>query len=247
MVGEAMEKLLSRGKSYALSLLYPRAANCLCCKDPRRAAITDCLCPPCREELKRNAVPSEACDHCLSPLSKGKKCMMCQSPCMKYIERVYAPYCYRGPVRQLIHAFKFEACDEALPLLADAMEKSLSRRDFDCIVPVPLHKKRLRQRGVNQSLLLANALSERTGIPVREALERLHYHGPQSLAGTERKKNVEGAFSAHDCEGMNILLLDDVRTSGNTAHACAKALKEAGAKSISLCVSAVVFRKGKRR
>ena len=235
-------------KRWIIALLYPRAANCLCCKDPRRAAFEDCLCDDCREGLKERKVPPEACNRCLSPVKKGKPCAFCKSQMMQPIKKVYAPYRYGDEVRQLIHAFKFDACDEALPLLADAMTDALTERDFDCIVPVPLHEKRLKQRGFNQSLLLAQAIGDRIQVPVMELLERTEFHKPQSRTAMEkRQKNVEKVFSAcEDAKDKRILLLDDVRTSGSTAWACANALKKAGAESVSLCVAAVVYR-GKNR
>ncbi|MBE5782057.1 MAG: ComF family protein [Clostridiales bacterium] len=238
------EKMMARLGVWVGNLLFPRGANCLCCHDPRLAALEDCLCDRCREELKNLRVPPEACDRCLSPVKKGKKCSRCASALMKEIDRVFAPYQYKNAVRTLIHAFKFNACNEALPILADAMEMALAERDFDCLVPVPLHPKRLRQRGVNQALLMAEALARRTGIPVCELLRRVHYHRPQSLLSEkERMKNVEDAFLAEEtAKGLKILLIDDVRTTGSTAHACAKALKKAGAYSVSLCTAAVVYK-----
>ena len=129
------------------------------------------------------------------------------------------------------------------------MADALVRRDFDCIVPVPLHPRRLRQRGVNQALLLARAITEHTGIPTREALVRVRYRRPQSRTPlAERRRQVAGAFSClQGAQGMRVLLVDDVRTSGSTANTCAKALLEGGAQSVSLCVAAVVYRKKGRR
>lgn len=232
-------------KEGLLSLLFPRGANCLCCGDPRRADEKDCLCPGCRKALDEMRIPPQACNRCLSPVKAGKKCTFCSSRVMKHIEKVYAPWRYAGAVRGLIHAFKFNACDEALPLLADYMADGIPDREFDCIVPVPLHPRRLRYRGVNQALLLARALSLRLNIPVRELLRRDSYFKPQSRLSLEQRRfNVAGAFSCRENpEGLRILLLDDVRTSGNTAHFCARVLTEKGAESVSLCAAAVVYRR----
>ncbi len=225
--------------------LFPRAARCLCCGDPRRASEEDCLCGACREKLKEWRVPASACERCLSPVTPGRPCAFCASPMMRPIEAVFAPYRFGGETRALIHALKFDACGEAVPLLARAITDALPKRDFDCIVPVPLHPARLRQRGFNQTLLLGEALSARTGIPVRELLRRDRYHAPQSrLSAKRRTENVRGAFSCiGDASGKRILLLDDVRTTGSTACACAQALKNAGEASVCLCVTAVVYRK----
>lgn len=236
---------IRKAKEGMLGLLYPRAANCLCCGDPRRASEEDCLCEKCRENLRRLAVPASACDRCLSPVQKGQPCKLCRSSLMAPIHRVYAPYRYGGEARALIHAFKFNACQEALPLLSQAMADALSDRAFDCLTPVPLHPRRLRRRGYNQAALLCREISEYTGIPVREVLRRDRYLRPQSRTPLrQRQKNVAGAFSCtEEVGGLRVLLIDDVRTTGSTACACAKALREAGAKQVSLLTAAVVYRK----
>ena len=164
---------------------------------------------------------------------------------MRPIDRVYAPYRYAGEVAQLIHALKFDACGEAAPLLGQAMADSLKDTAFDCLTPVPLHPRRLRERGSNQSKLLCEELSRRTGIPVMELLRRDRYQKPQSLTPMHRRSaHVARAFSAlPEAAGKRVLLVDDVRTSGSTAHACAKALRDQGAAGVSLCVCAVVYRR----
>lgn len=246
MSGSEFSAWLRRAGNRIAGWLYPRAANCLICGDPRNASLQDCLCDACRERLKTWRVPPQACDRCLSPVSKGKPCAFCASPMMKPIEAVFSPYRFGGEVRQLIHALKFNACGEAAPLLGRAMAESLSRREFDCIVPVPLHEKRLRQRGFNQAALLCQELSKETGIPVQELLRRDRYRRPQSKTPLKRRsENVSRAFScAENAEGLRVLLVDDVRTSGSTAHACAKTLLKAGAESVCLCTAAVVYRRG---
>ena len=236
---------LRRVKAFCLDLLFPRAACCLCCGHPRLASEKDCLCDACREKLKSFRIPAQACERCLSPVEKGRPCTFCHSPAMKPVERVYSRYIYGGEVRQLIHQLKFNACEDALPLLAVPMADSLKRRDFDCLVPVPLHPRRLRQRGFNQTLLLCQAVSAESGLPVAELLRRVRYHRPQSLTSRrDRSKNVLGAFvSSGQIEGLRILLVDDVRTTGSTARACAEALLSAGAASVSLLTAAVVYRR----
>jgi ComF family protein len=110
---------------------------------------------------------------------------------------------------------------------------------LDVAIPVPLHKKRLRQRGFNQSLLLAHGVSERFMIPLNyDNLIRSRYTRPQvELSGIERAENVRGAFNllrpAEICE-KKILLIDDVFTTGATMNECAKVLKDAGASTVTV-------------
>lgn len=244
-----MKTALKKWKACLDEWLFPRGACCLCCGDPRMADERDCLCDICRERLKALRVPAQACNRCLSPLVRGKPCAFCASKMMSPIQAVFAPYRYGGEARRLIHALKFDACGEAAPLLTEAMADALPRRDFDVLVPVPLHPRRLRERGFNQTLLLCEELSKRVGIPTEEALARVRWQTPQSLTPlSRREKNVMGAFSCPEgAAGKRVLLVDDVRTTGSTAFACAKTLKEAGAESVCLCVAAVVYRKQGRQ
>lgn len=225
------------------SVFFPHAANCLCCDEARWVNEYDCLCDACRKKIQKLSIPAASCNRCLMPLRPGKPCRFCASSVMRCIDAVYAPFRYGGEIRTLIHAFKFQACDEAIPTLADGMAKSLAERKFDWIVPVPIHKKRLMVRGVNQTRLLADALSVRTGIPVSEPLIRTKYVRPQSrTAWAERRKNVNNVFFCRDeVSGQRILLIDDVRTTGSTAAACARELKKSGASKVSLCVCAIVY------
>ena len=235
---------------WVLKLLFPPAANCLCCGHPRLASTVDSLCPTCREELEHLYVPPEACDRCLSYIPSGNACPLCNSPFMQDIERVYAPFRYQDAVRSLIHTFKFDICDDAASILAAHMENALVDHDFDCMTPVPMSPKRLAMQGRNHAETLARQLSLETGIPLRLLMQRSSFHRKQStLRGEKRQSNVAHAFSmAQDeagkplrADGLRILLIDDVRTTGSTAAACAKVLKENGAASVSLCVAAVVY------
>ena len=107
----------------------------------------------------------------------------------------------------------------------------------DVLVPVPLHPKRLRERGYNQSALLASELSKLNGLPVMEdCLERRLQAPPQARTATvdERRSNVADAFACrnNDLRGKLVILIDDVSTSGATLDACAMALKSGGAASV---------------
>lgn len=105
------------------------------------------------------------------------------------------------------------------------------------LVPVPLHNKRMRERGYNQSALLARELGKLAGLPVADScLVRTRLTPPQAKTAnvTERRHNVDKAFACRTGEMLDkqVILIDDVSTSGSTLGACAAALKEAGAKSV---------------
>ena len=234
-----------------LNLLWPRGANCLVCGDPRRADPETGVCPACMEELERERVPSTACHRCLSNTYHSRGCPFCAGGGMKGLDQAFAPLRYRPASRKLTMSVKFHATNEAVPLLSRWMSESLWDRSFDCIVPVPLHPDRLRERGANQAALLAQGVSERTGIPVREdILERVRYTQPQtSLDRKKRAGNVRRAFKCKagtDLNGKRVLIVDDVRTSGATARACAQALRDAGCTGVCL-LTACCTSSGNRR
>jgi ComF family protein len=115
---------------------------------------------------------------------------------------------------------------------------------FDFILPIPLHPIRLRERGFNQSQLIAEILNEAHNIPIlANTLSRIRPTNPQSLLGQkERWTNMEGAFRMKNNFSINnnsILLIDDLLTTGATASAAAQALKESGAKRVDLFVIAL--------
>jgi ComF family protein len=120
-------------------------------------------------------------------------------------------------------------------------------RQFDAVVPVPLHWRRRWTRGFNQSELLAQAIARRCGAPVVNALTRRRATSAQAgLTHAARRQNVAHAFQARPSrriEGKRVLLIDDVMTTGATAAACARALRRAGAQSVTLLALARVDRR----
>jgi len=151
---------------------------------------------------------------------------------------------YRGSLERLLHAFKFERHDFLDDPLSELLEFVIRNRgdlDFDSIVPVPMHRSKLRQRGYNQAELLARALARRLRIHCDAAsLRKRIDRRPQStLPRSERARNVRGAFVASPrSRDRSILLVDDVCTTAETLRACAKALIAAGAARVCAVVVA---------
>ncbi len=151
---------------------------------------------------------------------------------------------YEGMTRQAIRAFKYQDKQELAGDLARALEGGIAsllqssneQRDV-VLIAVPLHQTKLDERGFNQSELITNELSRRTGIKCdTKSLVRCKATSPQyGLTKTERAINVSHAFSAnHRVKGKHTILVDDVLTSGATALACAEALLAAGAERVSV-------------
>jgi ComF family protein len=132
--------------------------------------------------------------------------------------------------------------------LADYLSRAIPLDDsFDAVVPMPLHWRRRFQRGFNQAAVLAKDVAQRRRIPLLNAVRRVRATATQTgLTNAQRRENVRGAFRAgrgRPLEGLRILLVDDVMTTGATGSACAAALKRAGAKSVTLLTLARVDRR----
>lgn len=141
-----------------------------------------------------------------------------------------------GPLQNLIHRFKYGGkihLAHPLGLLAfNHLDVFLGQAAPDCVVPVPLHRKRLRQRGYNQAQLVGEVLGRKLRLPQLVGnLRRLRWTEPQTgLDATDRVNNVRGAFGVRDPEslaGKRVLLVDDVLTTGSTMRACVDALRAA--------------------
>jgi ComF family protein len=195
--------------------------NCIHAPEPLSAEF---FCVSCRTPFQ-NAFP----------LDPQGRCAICRSGARGF-DAAYSFAAYEGVMRQLIHLYKYARIKTLARPLSDLLVRAMPLDEsFDAIVPVPLHWFRKWRRGFNQSALLAQALSRRTGIPVRNALKRARSTRAQAgLSNRARRENVTRAFHARPVVGKRILLIDDVMTTGSTGAACAIALKRAGASRVAL-------------
>ena len=213
----------------SLDLLFPK--RCLGCGQGG-----DFICEACRRRLPYLRPP--LCPVCGSPRLEVVICPECLSN-GGYLDGVRSVFSFEGTIRRAVHEFKYHNLRAIDGLLASFLAGGFREHglDGDLIVPVPLHPRRLKERGYNHSLLLARRLSELVGIEIKpQALARTRYSRPQAVSSgvAERQKNVEGAFICGHTEikGKRVILIDDVITSGATLRFCALALKEAGAVSV---------------
>jgi ComF family protein len=181
------------------------------------------------------------------PLDEEGRCGLCRSG-LRGFDSAYSFGAYDGPLRQLIHLFKYEKVQTLAGPLSDMLSAALPRdQRFDYIAPTPLHWRRRWHRGFNQADLLARRLARRTGIPVIRPLRRVQPTQTQAgLSNTARRRNVAQAFRIRRSaaiEGKRILLVDDVMTTGSTGSACAAALKRGGAARVALLTVARVDRR----
>lgn len=157
---------------------------------------------------------------------------------------IYSASVYDGVLKQALHRLKFSRKKSLAGPLGVLLVKYLSQLpalpvdEFDCVVPVPLHSRRLRQRGYNQAELLAQVVNRYYEVPVVEALQRTRETHPQfDLPREARLTNVSGAFRVAlpgAVYNKNIILLDDIYTTGSTAAECCRTLKIAGAQRVEV-------------
>jgi competence protein ComFC len=218
------------------TILYP--PHCAVCSRAlgRGRAV---LCRDCRRSLPRLAGPR--CEVCGEPysgaLAGAFRCMNCGDRELAF-EFATTAFRSRGPVRDLIHQFKYRGRHHLRHILARMLwrgflDPRVVRLGIDAIVPVPLHAARRRDREFNQSEVLARLAGRRLGLPVRDCLRRIRHTRTQThFHREERFENLEGAFALRagaDVSDLSLALVDDVLTTGSTADACARALLDGGA------------------
>jgi ComF family protein len=154
------------------------------------------------------------------------------------MDGVQAAVTFEGAIRRAIHELKYRGRTELASPLAELMVTAWGSGLFpvDCVMPVPLHPRRIQERGYNQATLIAELFAQQTHLPIlADALVRTRMTESQtSLGAFARRKNVDGAFTARSSmvRGRSILLVDDVCTTGSTLQACADALREGGASQV---------------
>lgn len=181
------------------------------------------------------------CSSCGRVLESGgpgetscRECREAPSP----LRQMRAALRYQEPTSSLIHRFKYEGCFALAGPLAHRLIVAwpVWEQPPDLIIPIPLHPRRRRRRGYNQSELLAGPLAHALGLPLNpRGLQRVRHTAPQvGLGPAERDENVRGAFAADEsAAGRRVLLVDDVLTTGATMRAAAEALLAAGVVSVS--------------
>jgi ComF family protein len=233
----ASSLIASWGQGISAWAFPPR---CPFCGSPVSEVHQPGLCPPCREGLRW--LTSPCCALCGHPYPPGGSAHRCESCLRKppYFDQARSLVAYEGPVARAIQRFKYQKDFLLTASLAWVAEHyPWENETFDVLVPVPLHRNRLRERGFNQALLLSrgckglNAKNFQPG-----ALKRVRPTAPQiHLTPSERRKNVSGAFQVRrpkEITGKEIMLIDDVYTTGATVNECARALKKAGAGRVSV-------------
>lgn len=229
-----------------LDFLYP--PHCLLCRAPLAAGPAG-FCTECWSEL--GVIRGPVCRRCGCP-GGGLPCANCANKAFTF-SRMRALMPFHAPAQRLVHMLKYRGRAPVARGLGEGLGRLLEAEYSGCepalLLPVPLHASRRRERGYNQSALIARAAGRAMGLPVREgALVRVRPTETQTaldLAG--RRANVAGAFRVRRpgvVRGLPVLLVDDVVTTGATANACAEALLEAGATEVFVAALACPYFEG---
>ena len=230
--------------------------------DPVLALVFPTSCAACRAAMDHPR-RGPLCDGCWGSLPRHGSVCGCGVPLLSphtavcgRCRRGLSPFArgaslgpYHGALRVVIHELKYRGRRRAAAQLAQRLDREPRVREVlggaDALVPVPLHPRRLRERGFNQAELLAAELGGRAGVPVSSGtlVRRTDTASQAGLTAARRRANVAGAFAVRHrsrVAGRVLVLIDDVYTTGATARACAGALRAAGAAEVRLVTVARV-------
>lgn len=235
-----MKKKTVKPFEYILSLFYPnRCCFCLNIIKPDKY-----ICDQCENSLP--FIDGEICELCGAKKSDCE----CKKSTAHFFEKICAPLYYEDNVKKCIRDYKFHDSKLTYKCLSELMAECCKKRyddiHFDYITFIPMRKKKLRKRGYNQSGLLAMGISQSVGIPfVNDLLVKLYdTENQHDCDYFERMGNLFGVFDVnpkYDIKGKNILLVDDIVTSGVTLSECGKMLYLHGAEHI-YCIAAAITR-----
>ncbi len=235
-----------------LSNLFP--SRCLLCQ---KTVISSSdnenieICAECLSALPHNDM---SCSRCAVPLVvdvEGRLCGRCikKPPAFDY---VYSPLCYEEDVIRLVHQLKFSEKIAFSRTLGEIMLECWKLETMknsnvdasskpDYLLPVPLHKSRMRQRGFNQSIELSRVIAKKLNIPIEyDGVGRIRSTSAQTgLNAIQRRKNIKGAFKVvQKISAKRVLIIDDVMTTGSTVNELARILKKAGIEQVGvLCLA----------
>lgn len=225
------------------SVIYPKV--CLHCNDVGHNEMD--LCQRCFQNL---SWVEFACQRCALPLpnSHSSTCGACINREL-YFDYACAPFQFDEFIRDAIYQFKFNQKLNQGKLLAQLFQQHIEGQQLempDLIIPVPLHKKRMQQRGYNQALEIARIVCKHIGseLDYKAVYRNRDTSVQMELPAKQRHKNVKGAFSVKGnstiLKNKHVCILDDVMTTGNTVNEVAKCLKEAGVEKVGVwCIARV--------
>ncbi len=217
-------------------MVFPEIDRCLFCETPNRQQE---ICAACQKEIEAYASWPH-CQHCGRFFSAGQTGIICEE-CRKNpgsLEQIRSVLPYQDLARQIVNNLKYRQNRRLVEPMADYLSRIIQPESshFQMIIPVPMFAGKLKKRGFNQAALLAEAVSARLGLPWNEGLKKLRdTHSQAGLGKQERLSNLQGSLSVEsllELAGCNVLLIDDVLTTGSTLEACSQVLQQNGAAEV---------------
>lgn len=208
------------------------------------------VCVLCQQYHRGDYPVCRACESLLTPIQHP--CIYCSIPlidaafptcgaCIKkrpFFDKVFSAYLFEGPLRNLLHQFKYQQALYLRPFLVKLMMDALACPGYqpDCLIPVPLHSKRLKERGFNQAAELTKGLAGMLRRPYELTLcKKIINTLPQvGLSSKERRSNLRRSFVVQPSRHRHIALIDDLLTTGSTANEIAKRLKQQGVERVDI-------------
>lgn len=222
-----------------LDLLYPEGINCYLCGDKIHGPHIYGICRACLDNFI--FIDEKSCNLCGKYLHSGDLCSDCHNFWHPF-ERAYSLCVYDGKVKEWVYSFKYAGRSYlARPfgrMMAGRIREIGLLDRIDCIIPVPLYSKKLRQRGYNQSGLLAHVIKRELNLKSGPYMLKREKDTPplSGLSRQQRLRTMEGAFKVirkgNITDIKNVLLIDDIYTTGSTVNQCTRALKAAGAAKV---------------
>ncbi len=242
-VAEGFLRRIFRIGSRAVRLIYPPDIYCICCDRPIDPGQLYSMCPRCLSEIEwANRKTCRMCGKVLEDWYPIDLCNECHHSRRRFDAGITC-FVYQGCVRRMLTSMKYRGrrnnariCGE---ILADRIRYAGIETDFDWILPVPMHTKKVRVRGYDQAELIARYTAKELRQDCLEgALVRVRPTEPMSsLTGRQRRKNLHDAFAVTEwgrryLSGASVLLVDDIMTTGTTAETCSEVLKTAGVRTV---------------
>lgn len=225
-----------------LELLYPEKNTCFICDAYDEKIKESYICSDCTKDFDHLIPP--LCSKCSKPLDYSSSTMLCPDCVMdeKCFEKNISLFSYDGLVKKSIYNYKYHNKPYLYKMFGNMLFEYMVKNnylDFDFITSVPLHASKMRDRGFNQSELLCVFLSKKLNIPYIDMLKRVKKTSKQSEKSKEQRKiSLNDAFTIKKSRNINtirsknILLVDDVYTTGSTVNECSKILLKYGVNKV---------------
>ena len=230
-----------RYKIGSISQRLKLPSYCALCNQYHRGHLA--ICTACQHHMPHTKT---ACYHCALPLPESDF-LVCGQCCKKKpsIDQAIAAYLFEEPLRTLIHEFKYRDGLYLCSFLASLISSSLppATKNTQCLIPVPMHPKRLRQRGFNQAVELTKQLGRTLNLPYDLShCKKIINTDPQaSLNARQRRKNLHQAFHTEPLPYQHVTLVDDLFTTGSTVNELAKIIKDQGVNRVDVwCCARVI-------